>query len=152
MDKKGSGMRFTQQQVDEYNKRRKFCCENIPGHIYGSNVKNDTKPILTNLVPQKTTDESKLNKTEHLFLVYLRTLYPCVRIQAITLKLGDDCRYTPDFYTIDPNGVVTLWEVKGFMRDDALVKIKVAARQWTEFQFKLVYRRNGQWEIEDVKP
>ena len=59
------------------------------------------------------------------------------RYERVTLKLADDTRYTPDFYVLELDGSVSLIEVKGFMRDDALVKLKVAASQFPEFRFYL---------------
>lgn len=59
------------------------------------------------------------------------------RYERVTLKLADDTRYTPDFYVLELDGSVSLIEVKGFMRDDALVKLKVAATQFPEFRFYL---------------
>ena len=59
------------------------------------------------------------------------------RYERLTLKLADDTRYTPDFYVLELDGSVSLVEVKGFMRDDALVKLKVAASQFPEFRFYL---------------
>src|ERR1051326_3404515 len=72
-----------------------------------------------------STDEAKLNKTERAYLSILRTeRYSWIGIQCLTLKLADDCRYTPDLITIH-TGLVQAREVKGFWRDDAKVKIKV---------------------------
>ena len=42
-------------------------------------------------------------------------------------------------------GAADLTEVKGFMRDDALVKLKVAAAQFPEFRFYL-------WQKGTLKP
>ena len=102
---------------------------------------------------QPTTDEAKMNGTERRWLSELRALeVQELGIQSVTLKLGDDCRYTPDFTGIDDNGHFTAWEVKGFMRDDALVKIKTAARQYRWIKFVLVRRVKGRWEIKEIKP
>lgn len=67
------------------------------------------------------------------------------RYERVTLKLADDTRYTPDFYVLELDGSVSLTEVKGFMRDDALVKLKVAASQFPEFRFYL-------WQQGTLKP
>lgn len=67
------------------------------------------------------------------------------RYERLTLKLADDTRYTPDFYVLELDGSVSLTEVKGFMRDDALVKLKVAAAQFPEFRFYL-------WQKHALKP
>lgn len=98
-----------------------------------------------------STDEAKLNKLERAFLAWLRsTSPPWIGIQCITLKLADDCRYTPDFWTLGCS--LHAHEVKGFMRDDARVKLKVAARMYPMIQFTLVERIKGEWKFTDVKP
>jgi hypothetical protein len=109
-----------------------------------------------------STDEQKLNKTERAYLAHLRSIgYDWIGIQCITLKLGDDCRYTPDLWTIESQdsnmpmarGRLVAREVKGFMRDDALVKIKVAARMFPFVVFVLVRRqKSGGWDTQIVKP
>lgn len=99
-----------------------------------------------------STDEEKLNRTERAYLARLRCLYPHVGVQNITLKLGDDCRYTPDFSVLDENGRFVFHEVKGFLRDDALVKLKVAARQFRMFHFVLVRKNGTGWDLTGIKP
>lgn len=100
-----------------------------------------------------TFDESRLNKTEKLFLSDLRMRQTSViGIQSITLKLGDDCRYTPDFWEVDGVGNFTFYEVKGFWRDDARVKIKVAARLFPWARFYAVQRLQGRWKYEQIRP
>lgn len=69
----------------------------------------------------------------------------------ITLRLGDDCRYTPDFWVLPLSGIFELHEVKGFFRDDAKVKIKVAAAKYP-FIFRLVRLEKGQWNISEIEP
>ena len=101
------------------------------------------------MAPSK--EKEKLNKTEKQFLGFLMTKsYAWLGVQCITLKLADDCRYTPDFISLDNDGAMTMWEVKGFMRDDALVKLKVAARNFPMFRFKLVHKENHGWCVEQV--
>ena len=104
-----------------------------------------------------TTDEQKLNGLERAWLAVLREAgYPYIGIQSVTLKLADGCRYTPDFFTRSTCGSFTAWETKGFFRDDAKVKIKVAARLFTFFRFLVVTRRKkrdgGGFDIHEVKP
>lgn len=104
---------------------------------------------------QIQTDEEKLNKTEKSFLSYLRIVspQPCeIYVQAITLKLADDTRYTCDLYRISPNGIEG-FEVKGFWRDDAKVKIKVAARMFSWIKFYVVMKnKSGGWNYTPVRP
>jgi hypothetical protein len=59
------------------------------------------------------------------------------RFEGITLKLADDTRYTPDFAVMLADGTMEMHETKGFMREDAHVKIKVAAAQFP-FKFRLL--------------
>lgn len=71
--------------------------------------------------------------------------------EAITLKLGDDCRYTPDFFVVTDTGEAELHEVKGFWRDDAKVKAKVCARLYP-FRVVVVRYIKKAWDREEISP
>lgn len=58
------------------------------------------------------------------------------RYESEKFRLADRTWYLPDFMVILPNGMVEFHEVKGFWRDDARVKIKVAAELFWEYTFK----------------
>lgn len=110
--------------------------------------------VLMDFKIRPSSDEQKLNKTEAWRLAHLRALnVPALGVQNITLKLGDDCRFTPDFNYLGPSGEMVFEDVKGFQRDDALVKIKVAARlfPWARF---LIVKKNGKvdWDVTEIKP
>lgn len=109
------------------------------------------QPPKFNLRP--STDEEKLNKTEAAYLASLRVRADLVWIgvQNITVKLANDCRLTPDFATLDSTGKLTLIDVKGFQREDALIKMKVAARMFPMFSFLIVKREGGGWKNIEVK-
>lgn len=110
-------------------------------------------PVVDGMWVAPSTDEAKLNKTEAAYLRYLRALNPrYLGIQNITLKLADDCRYTPDFFAIDNMGVLHAREVKGFWRDDAKVKIKVAARLFPFIKFTVATKTKDGWSHTEVKP
>ena len=97
----------------------------------------------------------KLNKTEAAFGEHLRRLFPgaAVHEQAITLRLANGCRYSPDVVVVEqPGSLVRAYEVKGHMRDDAAVKLKVAATAYPWISFYLVTQRGGTWEIDRVFP
>jgi len=78
--------------------------------------------------------------------------------QNITLKLANGVRYTLDFNVTDRSGdaLPEFFEVKGFMRDDASVKLKVAAALYRQFIFYLVTKRakklGGGWDVQEVLP
>ena len=71
--------------------------------------------------------------------------------EAYTFKLAKDTRYTPDFAVMLANHELQFWEVKGFWRDDAKVKIKIAAKlfhhQFIGCRLK-PQKRGGGWEFE----
>ena len=135
--------RWTKEMVDAHNQR--VACSRMPQ----SQASAQPLPVVPTGV---STDEANLNKTERAWLARLRATGIEPYIQAITLKLGHDCRYLPDFAFVDPTGRLTFWEVKGFMRDDARVKLHVAARVFPRWRFVLVRRIKGQFESEVVKP
>ena len=73
------------------------------------------------------------------------------RFEPIKLRLGGDWKttYTPDFQVIAKDGTIEFHEVKGFMREDAAVKLKVAAAEYPEFRFLLATRVKGAWKVEE---
>jgi len=100
-----------------------------------------------------SADESKLNKLESAWLAVLRAdiTLAWVGVHALTFKIGDDCRYTPDFIALNLDGELIAYETKGFMRDDARVKLKVAARMFPFVGFVLVERKAGAWICTEIK-
>lgn len=99
-----------------------------------------------------------MNKTEaeyasHLSLAMKADEIVWYRFEAVTLKLANNTRYTPDFAVELANGEIEMHEVKGFWRDDARVKIKVAAALFP-FRFIAVVKRTakngGGWEREII--
>lgn len=95
------------------------------------------------------------NKTEAAFAAWLRARNADCQVEreGITLLLANGVRYTPDYAVISQEGRVNLWEVKGYMRDDAAVKIKVAAARFPHFSFRLATatdRALTDWRIEKV--
>lgn len=114
------------------------------------------KPICPVSKPRIRQNAAGLNKTEQAFSDYLRgELFVLQEMftQAITLKLGNGVRYTVDFVTRS-GGHFEAFEVKGgHMRDDACVKLKVAASLYPWIKFHLVTRRkDGGWQIDRVLP
>lgn len=93
----------------------------------------------------------KLNKTEAAFLEWLCARYDPkdIRAQAVTLVIGNGVRYTVDFTNLRAG---LAWETKGHMRDDAAVKIKVAASLYPEIKFHLVTRDGPSWSIQEMIP
>lgn len=98
------------------------------------------------------------NKTEAAFAAHVRACYPgkAVLEQAVTLVLANGLRYTPDlFLPSGPHGSPrpAFYEVKGFMRDDAAAKIKMAARvhDWADFFLVTKQGRTcGGWDVQVI--
>lgn len=84
--------------------------------------------------------------------------YPPVRAQAKRYRLANGVTFTPDFTASRwPKDLApsceTAWEVKGIHAwDDALVKLKLAAHEWPEVQWILVWKQNGEWRQQVVLP
>lgn len=70
--------------------------------------------------------------------------------EPVKLRLAKGCFYTPDFMVLENDGTVTVYEVKdwrsgskkyplkklkGFWREDARIKLKVAARLFPMLRF-----------------
>lgn len=101
-------------------------------------------------------DRRGLNKTEAAFAEWLRETYRTEPMrEGLGFRLGNGCVYWPDFITFQSFPSVRAYEVKGFMRDDAAVKIKAAATRFPSVQFFLAFRDKSKpsgWRIEEVLP
>lgn len=90
----------------------------------------------------------EMNKTEKEFANHLQRELDNHKIlsfafEPVTLKLAKDLRYTPDFMVHEIDGYITFYEVKGFWRDDALAKIKMASEKFPMFRFVSVKKRTA---------
>lgn len=104
--------------------------------------------------PTRRTLKETLNKTERTYLQILQARFPNGYVQAHTIKLqlAEKCWYTPDFSYVLPSGALVFVETKGgFERDDAIVKLKTAARQFPQFTFIKAKYLKGKW-TETVMP
>jgi len=141
-------IRMTQDEVEAYMSRfaaPEDPCLEIPD--VGPEL-----PILGSYDP--------MNKTESKFSQYLDQLKAMGeirewRFEPFKFVLSHSIKgkrrattYTPDFLTVSK--VITIYEVKGFMRDDAAVKIKVAAEMFPWFDWVLAYLLKGEWLFRGV--
>jgi hypothetical protein len=97
-----------------------------------------------------------MNGTERAYWAYLGLLLAEGSIRRASfepekLRLGSDhsCTYTPDFRIVRLDGIIEFHEVKGFWRDDARVKIKVAA-EMHPYVFRAVQREGRAWKWESL--
>lgn len=97
------------------------------------------------------SDHDGMNKLERAFHTAAVAYFGESRVcrEPIKLRLAGRTWYTPDFL-IEFAGRLSVWEVKGFMRDDAAVKLKVAVSRFSWLSFVLVTRPKGRWECRHV--
>lgn len=98
----------------------------------------------------------QMNKTEAEYAEHLQILKNCgeiawYRFEGMKFRLADNTFYTPDFAVMRSDGRLEMHEVKGFWRDDARVKIKVAADIYP-VEFVAVRKKRGKegygWAVE----
>jgi len=97
---------------------------------------------------------TKMNKTEQAYANHLELLRRGGEVvdyafERCNLRLADNTYYRPDFLVVYEDRF-EFHEVKGFWRDDARVKIKVAAEQNPWFRFVVVKKTKGSWEFERI--
>jgi hypothetical protein len=108
---------------------------------------------------------AKMNKTEKDYadLLYLQKLADEIwdyRFEEIKFKLADNTFYTPDFFITYPLRF-EVHEVKGgyknkqglivpYYKDDAIVKLKVAAKQFSWFKWKIAYQYQKTWYYKEI--
>lgn len=99
----------------------------------------------------------QMNKTELAYSRYLESLKMAGNVlwyefEAVKLRLADNTFYTPDFMVMRSTGELECHETKGFMMDDANVKIKVAADSfpWPFFIVRKLNKGGLNWEITKV--
>jgi hypothetical protein len=97
----------------------------------------------------------QMNKTEAAYDAHLRARQHdgdvlWHKFEGIKLRLANNTFLTVDFPVLTKSLVLEMHEVKGFMQDDANVKLKVAASIYP-FVFKLVRKgKAGIWDIREV--
>lgn len=99
----------------------------------------------------------QMNKTEAAYAQRLELLKGAGQVlwwkfEALKLRLADNTFYTPDFAVMVKDGVMECHETKGFWRDDARAKIKIAADMYPFRFFALTQRakkHGGGWSVEE---
>lgn len=122
-------------------------------HLYP----DEPMPGATPMTPPKRSKTNALgqNKTEALFDVELEQarrdgLLRWFGFEPVRFILAGNTAYRLDFLAQRADGSMCGFEVKGFMRDDAAVKIKVAAAQAPWLDLYLVRRMKREWDVRRV--
>lgn len=98
----------------------------------------------------------QMNKQEAAYAAHLELLKASGdvlwwKFEGVKLRLAHNTFFTCDFMVLKKDGHVCMDEIKGFMTDDAAVKIKVAASIYP-FQFRIIRKSGGMWKITNVGP
>lgn len=131
----------------------------LPDHVQDQ-IRRKAKPRKAEnalqMIPkaQAVPHDDRLNKTERLYAEHLQKRLINGDIsdwmhEPFNLRLADRTFYKPDFVVLSADGYIEIHEVKGRWRDDALVKIKVAAENHPWFTFKAVFKKNGHWKVRE---
>lgn len=97
------------------------------------------------------------NKLEQSYASHLEVLKRAGEIvdykyESVKLKIGvKTCWFCPDFWVLAKDGVSEYHETKGWMREDAAIKLKSAALQYPHFRFFLVRKDGKRFSVEAVK-
>jgi hypothetical protein len=71
--------------------------------------------------------------------------------EMFKLRLADRTYYTPDFFVLNYDMTITIYEVKGYWQEDARVKFKVAAETLPLFTWVATQRmKDGVWKYEQL--
>lgn len=98
----------------------------------------------------------EMNKLESKYADFLETRKQAGeiiswRFEEVKFRLADKTYYTPDFQVMCADGSIDYHEVKGFMYDDAAVKLKAVADKFREYGWFLVRwdSKAKDWKIEE---
>ena len=103
--------------------------------------KTDSLPGPVTLANMFQMNRTERKYADELYRLQLAGEIVAYQFEPVKLRLARRTFYTPDFLVVFPDHF-EFHEVKGFARDDAMVKLKVAARLYPWFKFVLV-RPNG---------
>ena len=156
-----TGQHWTKEQLAAYRQRRgaqrpvvgavTFGPGSFPPDPTASDHGRDSADTLPTFPPPPTAQQiadwrngvDRMNKTERAYSEYLTTLGLPWHFEAIKLKLAKKTYYTPDFYL--PSRA-EFREVKGFWRDDARAKFKLAADLFPWWRFTAIRKGKNGWE------
>ncbi len=98
--------------------------------------------------PRRQYRRGEMNATEREYARRLELLRVAGEIEGWVFESGkldiaERCTYTPDFFVQTNGDRDEYHEVKGFRRDDAIVKFKVARRLFPIYKFRMFEKRKG---------
>lgn len=139
-------MNWTEQQLADHLARR-----GVQGLRSAADVSDP--PFNAPAIAQRKTPVRQMNKTEAAYASHLEGLKRAggvlwYRFEPMRLRLANGAWYKPDFGVKLSDGSFEFHETKGFWREAARVRIKVAAELFP-FRFIAVTRGGGNWKREE---
>jgi hypothetical protein len=144
-------LKFTTQQLLDHPKFAQLTgtAAKAPGAVA-------LKPQTANAAPGvRIRQDSKplMNKLEMEFFFFLQRMpgdIKFIRPQSIRFMLGNGIWFKPDF-TGFLDGSYSAWEVKGpHAFRGGFENLKVAAHQYKEIHWHLVWKESGQWKTQKI--
>lgn len=120
-----------------------------------ANQRNANAPLhQMRTIAQARPRRGRMNKWERLYAATLEGRKAAGEViwhefEAVKLRLADGAWYTPDFMVLTPGGL-EFHEVKGFWREAARVRIKVASDKYPFPVYAITRARNGEWQYERI--
>lgn len=132
----------------------------FPEHIqkqFRDKERSDNNGTPTGKVSKSVPHDHSMNKTERRYAGHLESLKMEGTIkdylhEPFNIRLGKNTFYKPDFLVVTADNEIEVHEVKGYWRDDAKVKIKVAAERVPWFRYKAIYYNSSGWNEEAFEP
>lgn len=146
---------MTAEQVEEHNARVRAARQPID---VDAELRSFGVPM--HLLPKPAAPAAKrprMNKLESEWAMILEARKRAGEIlwyqfEGLRLRLGEGAYFTPDFPVLNANGTLEFLECKGFWREAAKLRIRVAASLYPFWKFyavrKIKKKDGGGWDIE----
>lgn len=124
-------------------------------HLYPTGGKSSIPAIHPPAVSAAPDDG--MNKLERSFWGRLKEakaagIFREVYEHPMKLRVINNRYYIPDFVAEPKLGRITVFETKGYMREDAALKLLAAAERYRCFAWVLVQKDRGRWRCIEVTP
>lgn len=131
--------------------------KDLPKHVQDQVKAKEEAGTPIDKPAQSVPHDHNMNKTERRYAGHLESLKIAGDIkdylhEPFNIRLGKRTFYKPDFLVVNAENEIEVHEVKGYWRDDAKVKIKLAAERVPWFRFKAVYYNANGWNEEVFEP
>jgi hypothetical protein len=103
-------------------------------------------------LPKGVMNSLEIAYSKHLDMLKASGEIVWFKFEGIKFRLANNTFYTPDFNVMRSDGSLEIHETKGFWRDDARVKIKVAASMYPMRFIGITGKskaKGGGWEVEE---